>query len=448
MEVNQQGLLRFNAAGKDFIFSGNTGLLLETNAELDQVFKQPASEVGAELAEYLYGGDNAPQCLEQVPPEKIPLQNLTLFVTDTCNLSCSYCYVNKNGAMAGTKMTFDTFRSAVDTFTSRFSLERRVNVLLFGGEPLLNLPLLREAVAHLKEISAKTGAQFSYSVVTNGTIVSEDIIDFLLENDVNVLVSVDATKEAHDELRPFLSGKGSYDTVKRNVARLAEFCNVGARVTICDPDTDLVATYKDLRDLGFWDVHATLVSEDEDNGIDLQSSLGKLRQRLREMEAFYLESMKNKEVVRFGHIGKYLKRIHLGIGTGQAKILPCSAGYSSFTIATNGDVYLCHRFNNVPSLKFGSVTEGVEWDKRAEFLENHQLGARENGACGTCWASAFCGGTCYHTSYAVDGQTQSVNALHCAYTRETLLTALRIYVSMDEEERQILDRLGQSVDES
>jgi uncharacterized protein len=442
MNVSTQGLLRFQAAGGEYVFSGHTGLLLRSSPALDEALAKPSSALEEKLGTCLYGKHQSQRTLRVGASKQTPLQNVTVFVTNECNLDCSYCYVRKNGISNSGRMSLDTFRSAMELFSSCFDMRRRVNILFFGGEPFMNLGFLKGATGYLDQIAERDGTQFTYSIVTNGTILNQEVLDFVVRNGVSVVVSIDGSEEVHDRTRPFRNGKGSHATVLRNVGVLSQYCNLAARVTVCDLNTDLVRLYEDLRTAGFWEVHATVVSDANAASADLEPGLSQLRQRLREMEDHFLANVREKRLVRFGHVAKYLKLIHLGYRSGgNAKVLPCSAGYSSFSVAANGDIYLCHRFNNVADVRFGSVADGLNWERRENFLDTHQVSARR-GACASCWAAAFCGGTCYHTSYAADAEMRTVNELHCACAREWVLSALRVYVSMSAEERCVLENIG------
>lgn len=442
MSVTQDRLLTFEANGDEYVFSGYTGLLVRSNAELQNTIKNQSSVPDFEIAKYLFGNNLNDKKKRILLPSETVLQNITVFATNRCNLKCSYCYERENDAIDGTDMSLDTFKVGMRFFLSKFNTSKRINILFFGGEPFMNMPLVRDAVSNLKRIEKNKGIRFSYSVTTNGTIMNESILDFLLENNFSVIVSIDGFKENHDYYRPFINGRGSYLKILNTIDRVSRYKKVVARVTLNDMDTDIVKLYEDLRAAGIWEVHVTIVSKKSAKDYKWEETFKPLRHRIKEMEDYFIKNIGQKRIIRYSDLLKYLKLIHFGWRSdGNAKIFPCSAGYSSFSLAANGDIYLCHRFNNVAGMKLGNIREGMNLERRSKFLEEHYVSERL-GACKTCWAAAFCGGTCYHTTFSSTGETNPINHVHCAYTKEMVKSALNIYVSITPEQRYFLENIN------
>ncbi|PUB87699.1 MAG: hypothetical protein DBP02_00740 [gamma proteobacterium symbiont of Ctena orbiculata] len=441
MEQDNSKLLELESHGHRYIFSGNTGLIVEVDDQLSERLQAP-DELDDEIRMCLFGDGDYNKSLRILPARETALQNITVFTSNRCNLDCSYCYVTKNNAMNDEKMSIDTFKSAVDNLLTEFDTSKRINILFFGGEPLLNISFLTEAIGSLKKIEAEGKTKFSFSLTTNGTILSDKILDLILQYDISIVISIDGSQDVHDAMRPYKnSGRGSYDTIVKNVRKLAEFKKIKARVTLCDVDVDLVEMYEQLKSAGFWDVHLAIVADEETDTTKLKEKMDILRRRIGEMEAYIIKNMNDDVLVRFGDYLKYLKKIHLGFTPENRPMrFPCTAGHSSFSLATTGDYYLCHRFNNVDEYRLGDINHGVNPEIRDKFLQEHNVSSRV-GQCKTCWASTMCGGTCYHPSYTHSGETRLVNELHCKYTREMVQSALRVYLGMNLSKRYLLENI-------
>ncbi len=432
-------LLPFEANGERYVFSGYTGLLVRSNAELEAAIQDDCVGALGDDAEYLLGTSDT-QRPAAPPMERTPLDNITIFTTNQCNLNCSYCYERANGALDGAKMSFETFQAGIDFFLSRFQTNKRINLLFFGGEPLLNAELMKRAVRYAGEIRKQRGIQFTHSVTTNGTVMTPETLDFLIANEFSIVVSIDSSKEAHDSNRPFLNGRGSHAAVLRTVRRASPYVRVAARVTLTDLDTDFVKLYEELNAEGFWSVHVTIVAQPW-NERARQEGPRLIAERMKEMERHFLRNVSDRRVVRFSDLLKYLKLIHKGWrSNGYEKRFPCMAGYSSFSLAVNGDIFLCHRFNNVAGAKFGNIRDGISADQRERFLTSHLVYERQ-GACKTCWGADVCGGTCYHAAFASGKDTRVTDELHCTYLKAMLQSALNIYVSLTPEQRLFLEHL-------
>lgn len=155
---------------------------------------------------------------------KVPdLQEIIFVLTNNCNLECPYCSRNKldSGATNGSitdecidkviLQIFDVFEDQVDN--------KHIRVLFYGGEPLLYFNKMKYIMDKIKKYNLRRKKQitFNYKVVTNGTLLNEDIINFSKENLVGYSVSLDGIGRIHDLTRRFKNGKPSFETVKRNL---------------------------------------------------------------------------------------------------------------------------------------------------------------------------------------------------------------------------------------
>ena len=125
----------------------------------------------------------------------------------------------------------------------------RAMVTFFGGETLMNFPVLKKTVAYARSRAAEVGKVIDFSLTTNATLLKPDVIDFLADERIGVTISIDGPQEIQDKFRVFHNGKGSYDVVAPKIkALLARHKSrpIGARVTL-DPadagrDEDLPAS--------------------------------------------------------------------------------------------------------------------------------------------------------------------------------------------------------------
>ena len=89
-----------------------------------------------------------------------------------------------------------------------------MHVTFFGGETLLNFSAAADnRVDYAKRKAAEAGKRVDFSLTTNATLLTEDIVDFLAEHRVGVTVSIDGDRELNDHMRVFHDGRGSYDVI-------------------------------------------------------------------------------------------------------------------------------------------------------------------------------------------------------------------------------------------
>lgn len=161
---------------------------------------------------------------------KIQLANTmqaTFEVTEACNLKCQYCsygkFYQKHGPRANRDLSFATAKKLLDYLTESWnshlntSHRRNINLSFYGGEPLLNFPLIKQIVDYSKKIKLLHN-RFIYGMTTNGVLLGKHM-DFLVENNFNLLISLDGN-EKNNGFRLFADGTPSYKTILANVKEL------------------------------------------------------------------------------------------------------------------------------------------------------------------------------------------------------------------------------------
>ncbi len=155
---------------------------------------------------------------------KLPM--MTFEITENCNLRCKYCvfsdhYTNWRN-LSSCNMDFETAKNGIDYIFSLIKDRKQKEFFLcfYGGEPLLNFATIREVVDYGKRRFA--GWKLDFVITTNLTLMDDEILDFLVRNNFSLMVSLDGCKENHDKKRVFANGKGTFDTIYRNLEKIAE----------------------------------------------------------------------------------------------------------------------------------------------------------------------------------------------------------------------------------
>ena len=143
-------------------------------------------------------------------PARNDVDALEVILTAGCNLRCTYCYQNDKKPRS---MAWETLRGALDLVVG--SENPRVEVLFLGGEPLLEFPLIRRAVEHVRATRAP-GKTVSFSIVTNGTLLGRGEAEFLAAHDFETHLSFDGVPAAQA-----LRGPRTFPVLDALVDRLA-----------------------------------------------------------------------------------------------------------------------------------------------------------------------------------------------------------------------------------
>jgi uncharacterized protein len=139
-----------------------------------------------------------------------------------CNLDCGYCY--EDGFRGAHYMSEATAALLVDTLLrEQISQGRDVSLSFYGGEPLLAQGLIAMISEPLLEAAREYGVNYSFSLVTNGTLLNRDTAEKLLPLGLKgAKFTLDGPREIHDSQRPYTSGAGSFDTIVDNIAAICD----------------------------------------------------------------------------------------------------------------------------------------------------------------------------------------------------------------------------------
>jgi uncharacterized protein len=157
--------------------------------------------------------------------------NVTVLTTLQCNFACDYCYQGDRDDWNkfAQKMSLETAGRVAAWIEREMDRVRPETFVLtfFGGEPLLNLPVMYDLAERLWRASAERGIPQSITIITNGLLLTEDVVDRLLPYGLaGVKVTVDGDRETHNRMRPLRGGQGTFDRIIENIRRVSDRCPV------------------------------------------------------------------------------------------------------------------------------------------------------------------------------------------------------------------------------
>lgn len=139
---------------------------------------------------------------------------LIVLLTHSCQLRCEYCSVGKYPAYMNEKV----LKKSIDLlFTSK---KQNIELQFFGGEPLLKFNLVKKAVKYAKDLEKKTSKSVNFLITTNGIALSEEMIDFLVQNKFTIEFSMDGDKETQLKYRKSTSNINYYEILLENLEKL------------------------------------------------------------------------------------------------------------------------------------------------------------------------------------------------------------------------------------
>lgn len=278
---------------------------------------------------------------------------LEVSVTEKCNLSCPYCYVaNKMTFM--TKEVFDEGLIKLHKLV-RLSGEDSYRVSFFGGEPLLNFELIKHAVPILKKDNMCKGI----NIISNLTLLNDEITSYLKENEVGVSWSFDGMSS--NETRPLLPVLENvnpetnkvfngilelYETKKDQIMSLTNGC----KVMIWPGNVkDMTENFEFLLDYGIEHPDFSLVRDDVwtiDNIKEYKFELNRLTNN-------YIDKIKQGIPCSVGFLRLAILDTLFGLTKGK-RPFGCFAGVHGAVLMSSGEFYPCARFASKKILKMDS----------------------------------------------------------------------------------------------
>jgi uncharacterized protein len=323
-------------------------------------------------------------------------------------------------------MDFDTARAAIDMLFAESGERRGVHITFFGGETLMNFPLLERVVEYANQQAEALGRSIDFSLTTNATLLTPAIIQFLSVNRIGVTVSMDGPPELHDALRVFANGRGSYDIIAPKVRELLAAHRtrpIAARVTLTSSVTDVGRIYRHLKhDLGFHEVGFAPVTTSPDRLYAIgERGMADVFEQFRVLAGEYLEFALRGELHGFSNVSDTLAELYQGVN----KSHPCGAGLGLMGVGPSGDIAPCHRFVDSDAHALGNIATGIDRAKQQAFLDRGHIDGKYD--CHSCFARPLCAGGCHHEAYVRYGDTGHPNLHYCDWIRDWTDLCLRIY---------------------
>ncbi|NLA85165.1 MAG: thioether cross-link-forming SCIFF peptide maturase [Clostridiales bacterium] len=353
------------------------------------------------------------------------IKAMCLHAAHDCNLRCSYCFAS-TGDFKGKRSILDleTGKKALDFLIQHSGNRRNLEVDFFGGEPLMNFPVVRELVEYGRKQEKKYNKKFRFTITTNGLLLNEDILEYINKEFVNVVVSIDGRPEVHDRLRKTCAGTGSYNVIMPRAVKLAESRNQTdyyVRGTFTKFNKDFDKDVLHLADAGFKQisVEPVVASEEEEYHLS-KEDLQEIYDAYDRLLKVYLERKKQGRGFNFFHF-----QVDMEQGPCAAKrSTGCGAGNEYIAVTPEGDIYPCHQFVGNEDFKMGSVLDGSFDTEMQKVFRSTNVFTKEK--CASCWAKFYCSGGCAANAQNFSGDIRIPYELGCDMEKKRLECALAI----------------------
>jgi len=334
------------------------------------------------------------------------MNQLTLQVTQDCNLRCNYCIY---GGMYGTQrihskktMSFEMMKKCVDFIIARSRGVDEICVSFYGGESFLEIDKIKACVSYIKD--KYKGRSVRYTTTTNGTLFNDEIIRFLDENGFATVISIDGPRDLHNKNRVYANGRGSYDDIMENVQYIKKhypkYYEKLSFTTVIAPGIDFscvsdffsaeeilsdsnvnystVNKYGASNDLEYNDLYYTTRNYQMMKSLFAKIGLYSIKKTSK----FFATSLADIEIL-YANLSKtsVLEKSHPGG--------PCLPGAMRPFADVDGNLFPCERVSEGSiAMNIGHVDTGFDLKKIEDILN---VGRLTEAECKSCWCFNFCG---------------------------------------------------------
>ena len=367
------------------------------------------------------------------------LKALCLNVSHDCNLRCAYCFAGTGAYGQGrSTMSPAVGRAAVDFLIEGSRDRSTCEVDFFGGEPLLAMPAVISVVRYAQRRGHASGKAFRFTLTTNATLLGQKTVEFLNQNEVQVVLSLDGRRETNDRFRLYPGGKGSHDDVLRRVQEFIASRGGPASRAVGLPggpgyyvrgtytrhnlDFSSDAEYLLARGIDRFSLEPVVAGPERDYAIKPEH-LPAIFAEYERLLALYMERRQQGAPFVFYHF-----EIDLTGGPCLHKRMSgCGAGREYLAVSPDGSIYPCHQFDGTPEFRMGNVLSGpqaINEQGRAirEVFSASTLPSKPQ--CRECWARFYCGGGCFHSAWACNGRLDEPSPVACEIQRKRLECAI------------------------
>ena len=395
--------------------------------DLSAVDEETVREIEAEIEELKREGVLFAEEEKEIPLKSDLVKALCLHICHDCNLRCEYCFAGQGNYKGRTEyMSFGVAKAAVDFLISNSGNRKILEMDFFGGEPLMNLSVVKKTVDYAKEQGKKHNKKFLFTLTTNGVLLNEETAKYLNEEMENVVLSIDGRREVHDGVRKTVNGKGSYDVIIENIKNFVKMRgdkHYYVRGTFTKKNLDFANDVLYLADEGLTEISLEPVVTDENSPLyigekDVPAVAEEYRRLAREYKRRYAAG---ERLFNFFHF-----QIDLTGGPCLKKrVSACGAGNEYVAVTPSGDIYPCHQFAGNPETRMGSVLDGTfDIQAQKKYKECNVLNKEE---CSRCWAKYYCSGGCAANAYIYNEDINKPYKMACLLEKKRLECALAIY---------------------
>lgn len=358
-----------------------------------------------------------------IPPKTL---EVWLQITDQCNLNCSYCFVKQSNE----KMSYQTAAHSIKTLfkSARNKGFKKIRLKFAGGEPTLCFSLVERVQQLALRTSVEEDIELESILLTNGTMISPEIVNEIEKLHMRVMVSIDGIDINHDQQRYYKNGARSFDRVSRGLDLLLKMSH--------PPFVSITVTKRNL--LGLKLLTEWLLSKGISFNLNLQRDSSYNIAHLDEYEKEVIDAINDVLLVVENRLpeNSILDGIFDRTNLRFAHSYTCGAGESYVVINTKGGINTCHMKYDQP---MGWLMDNTDPLQVIKSNQSHEMfpNVIDKIECSTCDWRYWCSGGCPIHTYTIKGsyklKSPYCNIYKAIFPKMLRLEGLRLLKHKSEE---------------
>jgi radical SAM protein with 4Fe4S-binding SPASM domain len=288
-------------------------------------------------------------------PLFIDIPMLELWLTQKCNLKCSYCFANSG--LLNKDMNYETAAKAIDQMLELPG--SNIYIKFSGGEPLIKTDLMEKICDYTieKMVKIKTDGYLLFEVTTNGTLIDKKTADLFKKYNMRILVSLDGPEKIHNRHRKYTNGKPTFEDVMAGINQIQEMSYPFRVITVVSQtNIDHLSeifeffTKNNIKNVRFNPIlkHGRGKEDWNNQGIEPDEYLSF-------MKKLFTLSMEY-DSIQDDNIESMLRNLVFRTRNYKCMRSTCGCGNDYFCITPEGNIFPCAYFlSETQSLKLGNI---------------------------------------------------------------------------------------------
>lgn len=380
---------------------------------------------------------------------RMGFKQLILSITNECNFRCTYCVYSDeyedSRNHSEEHMDFETAKKAVDWYFKYIEEGHKYNIFripvigFYGGEPLLNFNLIKSVVNYVR--TQYYYYDTSFTITTNGSLLTPTIADYFIKNNVSIVVSLDGDKYEQNRKRKYECGTETFDVVFKNISYILEKdYNSLFIASVYDWKTNLknCDEFFKINNLNVSIVSSVnnIVTKDYYNRFS-KSDFDKFHENFSKLEQEYKSSPNNErdyltEVIEFPLVSLLLDSNILNIKRNIYPVSGCCIPGDKIFVNPKGEFHICER---IPEFEpIGDINTGLNLNSIEKIIKDYNKLLSD---CGDCDFSFICD-KCFN-NFMIDGEFKSTKTV-CANENEDMEDLLSRALTFLEKNQNIAEK--------